>query len=446
MKKAFTTFSLATITFLSFAQHHYDFIFTGINSSAHIQLEKVKVINRTQECDTILHWPDTVLTIQTVGILESDILPERLTVFQNQPNPFTEQSTIAVFVPDSKRVLISITTPSGSRTFERNYLLGTGMHKFRLTGGQEKIYFFTAIAGHEKSTIKVICNNLSQKNRVSITYDGEVNRTIFKQEQNQTGFVFSPGDHLTILGYYDTLVSGTMDYPYDSKTYSLQFAYGTACPGIPEFEYGGRTYQTVQIFNQCWMKSNLAIGEMIPGDDEMQDNGIFEKYCYDDFVINCDYFGALYQWDEVMNYSSAEGAQGICPDGWHIPTDEEWKILEGSVDNKYKVGDTEWDEAEFRGLDAAHQLKYTSYWNNNLNGSNASGFSLFPTGERAVAGFFYGSGTITRFWTSTLYSGLFGINPRDRHFYFTTSKIGRQNYMNEQEYGYAVRCVKDADD
>jgi len=63
-------------------------------------------------------------------------------------------------------------------------------------------------------------------------------------------------------------------------------------------------------------------------------------------------FSVLYQWDEVMQYSSIPGIQGISPADWHIPTDDEWITLEGNVDSQCSVGDPEWDLTEWRGFNA----------------------------------------------------------------------------------------------
>ena len=60
---------------------------------------------------------------------------------------------------------------------------------------------------------------------------------------------------------------------------------------------------------------------------EMTNNGIIEKYCYDNDPVNCATYGGLYQWDEMMQYTTQQGTQGICPAGWHLPTDAEWTIL-----------------------------------------------------------------------------------------------------------------------
>ena len=89
----------------------------------------------------------------------------------------------------------------------------------------------------------------------------------------------------------------------------------------------GNVYNTVQIYDKCWMKENLKVGTMINSSQNQSDNAEIEKYCYNDDERFCDVFGALYQWDEMMNYVSDENNQGICPDGWHIPTFEEFESL-----------------------------------------------------------------------------------------------------------------------
>lgn len=96
----------------------------------------------------------------------------------------------------------------------------------------------------------------------------------------------------------------------------------------------GNVYPTVRIGNQVWMAKNLNVGSMIHcetggsnGDGEPTDNGIIEKYCYENDEAWCDSLGGLYKWYELMDYVQTEGTQGICPDGWHIPTENEWLEL-----------------------------------------------------------------------------------------------------------------------
>ncbi|MFH1296784.1 MAG: FISUMP domain-containing protein [Bacteroidota bacterium] len=89
----------------------------------------------------------------------------------------------------------------------------------------------------------------------------------------------------------------------------------------------GKQYATVQIGTQCWMAASLNYGQQIMSSTSQRDNCVAEKYCYNDLPAGCTFSGGRYQWDEVMAYQSAEGLQGLCPPGWHIPTEAEWTTL-----------------------------------------------------------------------------------------------------------------------
>ena len=89
----------------------------------------------------------------------------------------------------------------------------------------------------------------------------------------------------------------------------------------------GNIYHTTDVHGQCWMSENMRVGTMILGGTDQTSDGSIEKYCYNNDLTNCATDGGLYQWDEAMQYSTTEGAQGICPAGWHIPTDVEFYTL-----------------------------------------------------------------------------------------------------------------------
>src|ERR1035437_6043772 len=76
--------------------------------------------------------------------------------------------------------------------------------------------------------------------------------------------------------------------------------------------YGGKTYHTVLIINQCWLKENLDIGTRIDGSVEQTNNNTIEKYCINDDLAYCTTYGGLYQWNEAMQYVNTPGIQGIC--------------------------------------------------------------------------------------------------------------------------------------
>jgi len=89
----------------------------------------------------------------------------------------------------------------------------------------------------------------------------------------------------------------------------------------------GIVYKTVKIFDKWWMAENLKIGNLIISSREQIDNGIIEKYAYNDNSQNIDKYGGIYFWNEAMKYNNIEGSQGICPSGWHVPSRNEWATI-----------------------------------------------------------------------------------------------------------------------
>ncbi len=200
-----------------------------------------------------------------------------------------------------------------------------------------------------------------------------------------------------------------------------------------------QTYATVDINGQCWMAENLNIGTMIPGSQNMGDDGNIDKYCYQDDVTHCDNYAGLYLWGEVMNYTTVEGSQGICPDGWHIPTVEEFKLLEGAVDTQYGYPDPEWDNLGWRGFDAGLKLKSTSGWYNNGNGTNDSGFNAYPAGYRNNSGNFSGMTYTSNLWTSSEYfTNYININS------LSNSQDDSGLFVYTVDYGLSVRCIRNS--
>ncbi|HNS17046.1 MAG TPA: FISUMP domain-containing protein [Bacteroidales bacterium] len=220
---------------------------------------------------------------------------------------------------------------------------------------------------------------------------------------------------------------------------------GIPCPCVAPVLYEGQTYNTVQIGTQCWMAENLNIGTKInstTGGQLQTNNGIIEKYCFNDITAYCDIYGGMYEWREAMQYVTTEGAQGICPIGWHIPTDNEWKILEGTVDSQYPVGDPVWDAEGWRGLDSGGNLKEAgiSHWNSpNEGATNESGFTALPGGYRhGTFGYFLYVGALGYFWSS---SQMLTSYAWFRNLKYSSANVNRYNYS--KEYGFSVRCLKD---
>ncbi len=202
----------------------------------------------------------------------------------------------------------------------------------------------------------------------------------------------------------------------------------------------GKTYNTVQIGTQCWMAQNLNIGTRINGSGNQTNNGIIEKYCYSNLESNCTIYGGLYQWNEMMQYVTTPGVKGICPTGWHIPTDAEWTTLTTYVNNQssYLCNSTSGNIAK--------AMAATTLWNssgntcaigNNLSLNNATGFTAVPAGDR-YDNAFYGIGLYGGWWSSsegsTSDAWYWGVG-------YGHSTMNREG--GPKGPGFSVRCLRD---
>jgi uncharacterized protein (TIGR02145 family) len=333
----------------------------------------------------------------------------------------------------------------GREILKTERMLEEGTHSFRFTHGKRNLFFFTAQWRGHSSSIKILCTGACTTGTVSLEYTGsEPSPQHLKAMSAIQEFSFSPGDELLYIGYADTLQSGMLDTPEESTTYTFQFATNIPCPGTPTVDYEGQLYNTIQIFSQCWLKENLNVGTMIPGGQEMTDNDTIEKYCYNNEPDSCTKYGGLYQWDEMMQYTTQQGTQGICPPGWHIPTDEEWKVLEGAVDSQYRIGDPEWGSYYcLRGYDAGTNLKTTSGWYGNGNGTDLFGFSGLPAGRRVNYGSnFLSVGLFSSWWEPSM--GTY-VSAACRWLDFDSPEVGRHyiQLYDPKAFGFSVRCLRD---
>jgi len=434
-----TGFSILTL--LAFGQRPtMELTFTADNNGIYVQLDSIKVMNRTQGGDTVLYWPDTVLSIYYVGITEISENGSGFQVFQNYPNPVADQTTISLYVPEKDKVSIIVTDILGRVILKSERVLDQGTHSFRFTPGGGNLYFFTALWRGNSSSIKILQAASHAYGSGSLEYTGsEILTPQLKVTKDMQDFVYNPGDELLYIGYANVLQSGMLDAPEESTTYTFEFATNIPCPGTPTVEYEGQVYNTIQIFSQCWLKENLNVGTMILGSVEMADNDTIEKYCYNNKPDSCDKYGGLYQWQEMMQYVTTEGVQGICPPSWHIPTDEEWKVLEGAVDSQYGIGNSVWDNnGPNRGYDAGSNLKRDTGWYVN-NGTDLFGFSALPGGfRRNYDSVFLLAAYRGDWWTYTrqnIYSS------RTRYMQDDNQQVGR--FWGDEEFGYSVRCVRD---
>jgi len=209
--------------------------------------------------------------------------------------------------------------------------------------------------------------------------------------------------------------------------------------GVDSVTYSGTVYPTVIIGTQCWMAKNLNIGTRIARASNQTNNATLEKYCYADNEANCTTYGGLYQWDEAMQYVETEGAQGICPTGWHIPTDAQQYTLENYLKDSGQSCVASrvnaWDCSTAGGK--MKEIGTTHWTTPNTGATNSSGFTVLPAGYRDSDGSFYDLGSSTNLWSSS-------VSGRDawrQSLDYAHATVFRSVYV--QAYGFSVRCLKD---
>lgn len=210
--------------------------------------------------------------------------------------------------------------------------------------------------------------------------------------------------------------------------------------GETVIDVDGNIYRTVKIGNQIWMAENLRTTRFNNG-IEIQNitaDSIWVKlescaYCwYNNDETFKNKYGALYNWFAVNTGK-------LCPVGWHVPSDEEWKILEGYVDSYYGVGDTIWNRERNRGFNVGQKLMASSGWHSNGNGTDDFGFSALPGGERLKRnGRFFIEGTNGFWWTSTEYNESSAMY---RSLLYGVEYVFR--FYHPKGFGFSVRCIMD---
>ena len=439
MKKAIFILSVFVSSLaLNLTAQNIELTFTGDNNGQPITLDSVIVKNVTQEGEVTLYPPDLSLTLLITGIDNGhNVNDAAFSLNQNYPNPFNNQTSVQLQLPGTALVKIMVSNLLGQSLLSSNNVLGAGIHTFSFTPGNETCYFLTTNSNGQTETIKMLCNSGKSGHSINLSYSGQtIPYPSYKTLQWLGELPFEIGDELLMIAYSASEESGMVKSPEMSQEYIMQFATNVVCPGLDSLLYESQWYHTIQIGGQCWMKENLNVGEMILGSQTQTNNGTIEKYCYGNLSAICDERGGLYIWDELMQYSTEERAQGICPDGWHIPTDEELKVLEGMVDSNFPIGHPVWDQTDWRGFDAGNNLKSTSGWVNNGNGTDMYGYRLLTTGYWYEGGFFsLNEGT-------TIYSSTpDNNNPWYRGFNAATDAILRN--LGIWNTATAVRCIKD---
>ena len=258
-------------------------------------------------------------------------------------------------------------------------------------------------------------------------------------DHNPTHVFNNPGMYTVSL-----TVSNASGTDNEIKTHFIVVEYlggGVPCPGTPTVtDCDVNVYNTVLIGNQCWMKESLKVTHYPNGDDipyitdnsawgALDPSSVDDAYCYYENNTSSEY-GALYTYAAAIadNWQRDNADdQGICPDGWHLPTDAEWTTL-----------------TNFLGGESIAGLKMkeagTAHWESpNAAATNESGFTALPCGFRSSPdGWFYCVGEFGNWWLATESSS---SDAWYRYIMYSFDNLSSNSCI--KTYGHAVRCLRD---
>lgn len=230
-------------------------------------------------------------------------------------------------------------------------------------------------------------------------------------------------------------------------------------------DYDGNSYNAIVLGEQVWLQSNLRTthyddGTEIPLKNEVSDS--VACYYHDDNEHDVADYGFLYNWKAVMRNSPAtnanpSGVQGICPTGWHVPSNAEWVQLADYLHSqsqynscsehhvaKALASETGWNSYDPE-MDINNPHHVLCCVGNQSNSNNATGFNAFPAGFYGA--FYYGCfttniGIEANFWSTTEHQNASFIDILGCSLIYNSPDINCSTY-NSKRFGYSVRCLRD---
>ena len=206
----------------------------------------------------------------------------------------------------------------------------------------------------------------------------------------------------------------------------------------------GQTYKTVTIGTQTWMAENLNYAYTDVPYKQGNYTSDSTSWCYKDDANNCSKYGRLYTWAAAMDSvgtwstngkgcgygttcSPTYPVRGVCPEGWHLPTEAEFETLFTAVGGESIAG---------------QKLKSTTGWTtySGITNEDAFAFSALPAGLRYYYGGYGNEGDNAYFWSSTEDDSRYADSMR---LYYSIDDAYLTNYYGKY-YGISVRCLKDA--
>ncbi|MCU4175797.1 fibrobacter succinogenes major paralogous domain-containing protein [Carboxylicivirga sp. N1Y90] len=369
-----------------------------------------------------------VLSLQPVATnIKNMSVFKNAAIYSNMREGFSE---LHLTSQKNQEINIEVIAIDGRTVARHHQVLEMGNYKFKLAGKSQGIYIANISTGADQLGLK-FCQSKAAEN--TIRFMGESDKIQELKSSNATyALSFSPDDHISYeikSGDYITMI---IECPAGDKTLTADM--------VECMDGDGNYYPVVKIGTQTWMAKNINTSKYMDGTEipyiattaewgALPDANSGKGYGY--FLEEeGDLYGAIYTYGAAVNGTPLSGShiQGVCPNGWHIPSDAEWKVLCNYL------GGTSY---------ASNKLKSTrsDLWKYSPNGigNNSSGFNALPSGYRtAYNGAPNLGGYYARWWSSNQYSGSWA-------YYCQLTYANNGVYLSywEKSIGICVRCIKD---
>ena len=431
---------MAFFCVLNVKAQKYLISFAGTGASTTVNT--VKVENLTKGTFTTLNGSDILhLTILTGINLNEN---ERSSELKIYPNPMTNNSILEIFPPAAGDAIITICDMTGKSITQINSYFEKSRQQFRISGLNSGLYLINVNGRTYHYSGKLLCNfkTSGMIHLEKISNNLPVNEKTLKKEMKGEQLAtidmdYSTGDRLKFTGtsgIYSTVIS---DIPSSSKTITFDFIECT--------DGENNNYPVVAIGTQIWMAENLKTTKYNTGadiplvtDDIQWSNLTTPGYCWynNDATTYKNLYGAMYNWYTV-------NMGNLCPDGWHVPYDSEWTILEN-----YLINNGFTCEGTISSDKIAKSLASSTIWTSSTNTGavgntdypakrNATGFTALPGGFRIFTGSFFYAGFHGDWWSATEYDATFAWY---RYLSSYAYEVVREYYSKTS--GLSVRCLK----
>lgn len=458
-KKVFSTYLFLTLCLGIIQAQDYLISFNGSGASTTVQ--SVHVENITQGTELTLQGHEVLHLVSVVtGIDQMSEDNEPRIIFS--PNPVSSNSRMKFSMPFRGEAEISVYDLLGRRIFRLKDNLSGGEHIYRIQGCDRGIYFVTINTGRYSVSGRLICNE-DHDGDFRMTYENTIlsyNKESDKETEKETG---SKGSQAEVVMQYNTddrliftatggeCISTVSDVA--TSNISITFSFHPCKDG------DNNVYPTVKIGTQTWMASNLKTTKFnngAPLPPPVTDNAAWiairyePAYCWynNDESTYKNIFGALYN-----HWAVSQG--NLCPSGWHVPSYDEFFVLEDYlIKNGYNFDNVLYGNNIGKSLASTAMIFLSSMpstpsimWEYSSDDGtvgntdfpmkrNASGFSALPSGFRGSE--FSVINRFSHWWSSTEVDMGYA---RYRNLQSNwESLLGGSTY---KWAGYSVRCVKD---